>query len=92
MSLRLAASTCVDGIGERTAVAILVRMPEIGRLSREEAAALVGLAPYDDDSGEHRGQHHIEGDRVSGCAPASTLPLCRPRSAGTPSSSPSTNA
>jgi hypothetical protein len=32
----------------RTAVAILVRMPEIGRITREQAAALAGLAPYDE--------------------------------------------
>jgi transposase len=53
----------VDGIGLSTAVAILVRMPEIGRLSREEAAALAGLAPYDDDSGNHAGERHIAGGR-----------------------------
>jgi len=33
----------VDGVGLRTAVAILVRMPEIGRVTREQAAALAGL-------------------------------------------------
>jgi transposase len=53
----------VDGIGLPTAVAILVRMPEIGRISREQAAALAGVAPYDDDSGEVVGVRHIEGGR-----------------------------
>jgi transposase len=53
----------VDGIGLRTAVAILVRMPEIGRLTREQAAALAGLAPYDDDSGDYIGARHIAGGR-----------------------------
>jgi transposase len=53
----------VDGIGPPTAVAILVRLPEIGRISREQAAALAGVAPYDDDSGEHAGTRHIEGGR-----------------------------
>ncbi len=53
----------VDGVGLRTAVAILVRMPEIGHLSREQAAALVGLAPYDRDSGDAVGARHIEGGR-----------------------------
>jgi transposase len=43
----------VSGSGMPTAVAILVRMPEIGQLTREQAAALAGLAPYDDDSGNH---------------------------------------
>src|SRR6202163_757259 len=53
----------VDGIGLPTAVAILVRLPEIGRITREQAAALAGVAPYDDDSGEHAGTRHIEGGR-----------------------------
>ena len=53
----------VPGIGERTALAIVIRMPELGRISREEAAALAGLAPFDHDSGKHRGQRHIAGGR-----------------------------
>jgi transposase len=53
----------VRGIGLRTAVAILIRLPEIGSISPEKAAALAGLAPYDDDSGDHHGQRHIAGGR-----------------------------
>jgi transposase len=53
----------IPGIGERTALALLIRMPELGQISREEAAALAGLAPFDDDSGKHRGQRHIAGGR-----------------------------
>jgi transposase len=53
----------VPGIGERTALALIIRMPELGRISREQAAALAGLAPFDDDSGKHRGQRHIAGGR-----------------------------
>ena len=53
----------VPGIGERTAVAIIVRMPELGRVSREEAASLAGVAPFDDDTGKHHGQRHIAGGR-----------------------------
>jgi transposase len=52
------------GIGERTALAILIRMPELGRISREEAAALAGLAPFDNDSGQHKGQRRIAGGRA----------------------------
>jgi transposase len=54
----------IPGIGERTALAILIRMPELGRVSREEAAALAGLAPFDNDSGQHKGQRHIAGGRA----------------------------
>lgn len=53
----------VPGIGERTALALIIRMPELGRVSREEAAALAGLAPFDDDSGTYKGQRHIAGGR-----------------------------
>jgi transposase len=53
----------IPGIGERTALALLIRMPELGQISREEAAALAGLAPFDDDSGQHKGQRHIAGGR-----------------------------
>jgi transposase len=60
---RLDLIASVDGVGLRTAVAILVRMPEIGRITREQAAALVGVAPYDADSGGHVGLRHIEGGR-----------------------------
>lgn len=63
LALRLDLIESVPGIGLRTAVAILIRMPEIGSLSREKAAALAGLAPYDDDSGDHHGQRHIAGGR-----------------------------
>jgi transposase len=60
---RLALLASIDGIGLPTAVAILVRMPEIGRVTREAAAALAGLAPYDDDSGDRVGARHIAGGR-----------------------------
>ena len=53
----------IPGIGERTAIALILRMPELGHISREQAAALAGLAPFDDDSGQHRGQRHIAGGR-----------------------------
>jgi len=63
LSDRLDLIASVDGVGLRTAVAILVRMPEIGRVTREQAAAIAGLAPYDDDSGLRRGSRHIKGGR-----------------------------
>jgi transposase len=51
-------------LGEITALAILIRMPELGRISREEAAALAGLAPFDNDSGQQKGQRRIAGGRA----------------------------
>jgi transposase len=64
LAKRLALVLSIPGIGERTAIAIIVRMPELGRISREQAAALAGLAPFDDDSGGHHGQRHIAGGRA----------------------------
>jgi len=63
LARRLDLVLSVPGLGERTAIALIIRMPELGRISREEAAALAGLAPYDDDSGMHKGQRHIAGGR-----------------------------
>lgn len=60
---RLSLVLSVPGIGQRTALSLIVRMPELGHVSREQAAALAGLAPYDDDSGKHRGLRHIAGGR-----------------------------
>lgn len=63
LAARLDLMLSVDGVGLPTAVAVLVRMPEIGQLSREQAAALAGLAPYDDDSGDRTGLRRIDGGR-----------------------------
>jgi len=63
LARRLDLVLSIPGIGERTAIALIVRMPELGRVSREQAAALAGLAPYDDDSGKHKGERHIAGGR-----------------------------
>jgi transposase len=54
----------VDGVGLPTALAILVRMPEIGRITREQAASLVGLAPFDDAGADREGERHIAGGRA----------------------------
>ena len=48
------------------AAAVLVaELPELGRLSRRQVAALVGVAPLNRDSGQQRGQRHIGGGRAS---------------------------
>jgi transposase len=64
LAARLDLVLSIPGIGERTALALLIRMPELGRISREEAAALAGLAPFDNDSGQHKGQRRIAGGRA----------------------------
>jgi transposase len=63
LARRLDLVLSIPGIGERTAIALIIRMPELGSVSREQAAALAGLAPFDDDSGTHKGHRHIAGGR-----------------------------
>jgi len=53
----------IPGVGFITAVSILALMPELGTLSHKEAAALAGLAPYNQDSGKKHGQRKIFGGR-----------------------------
>lgn len=60
---RLALVESVQGIGRRTALSLVILMPELGRLTRAEAASLAGLAPFDRDSGQYRGQRRIQGGR-----------------------------
>lgn len=56
--------TSVPGIGKVNAFTLMGRLPELGQLNRKQIAALVGLAPFNDDSGKRRGQRHIRGGRA----------------------------
>jgi transposase len=53
----------VPGLAETTSAILIAGMPELGAVSKEIAAALLGTAPYDDDSGKRRGERHIKGGR-----------------------------
>jgi transposase len=53
----------VQGIGLVTAFSLLSFMPELGTLSDTQAASLAGVAPFNHDSGQFRGQRHIRGGR-----------------------------
>ena len=53
----------VPGLGETVAANLVAGLPELGQVSDKIAAALVGSAPYDDDSGRRRGERHIKGGR-----------------------------
>jgi transposase len=63
LARRMALIESVQGIGRRTALALVILMPELGRLTRAESASLAGLAPFDRDSGQYRGQRRIAGGR-----------------------------
>jgi transposase len=53
------------GVGRLTAAVLLATVPELGTLSRNAAAALVGVAPFNRDSGSLRGKRSIRGGRSS---------------------------
>ena len=53
----------VPGVGPVTMRTLLALLPELGKLSRKEIAALTGLAPFNRDSGKFKGQRHIWGGR-----------------------------
>jgi transposase len=55
--------TSISGVGARTAALLLAQMPELGQLNRREVAALVGVAPFNRDSGKMRGKRTIFGGR-----------------------------
>ena len=51
------------GLGPILQATLAARLPELGTLDRRQIASLVGLAPYNRDSGTWRGQRHIGGGR-----------------------------
>lgn len=53
------------GIGDTTAATLIAELPELGKLNRGEIASLVGLAPFNHDSGKYQGQRRIRGGRAS---------------------------
>jgi transposase len=53
----------ITGIGPQVSRTLLIHLPELGQYTRQKISALVGLAPFNDDSGEHVGQRHIRGGR-----------------------------
>ncbi|MBV8592968.1 MAG: IS110 family transposase [Caulobacteraceae bacterium] len=57
--------TSVPGIGDLTAAALIAWLPELGRIDRRKLSALVGVAPYDNDSGNQKGARHIAGGRFN---------------------------
>lgn len=54
----------VPGIGPVSAATLLADLPELGQLDRKKIAALVGVAPFNRDSGTLRGQRSIWGGRA----------------------------
>jgi transposase len=55
----------VPGVGPVLAHTLIALLPELGHLTRRQIASLVGVAPFDDDSGRRRGARHIAGGRTA---------------------------
>ncbi len=53
------------GIASRISFTLIALLPELGTLSRQQIASLVGVAPFADDSGRRRGGRHISGGRAA---------------------------
>jgi len=53
----------VPGLAGTTSANLIAGMPELGQVCNKIAPALLGVAPYDDDSGRRRGERHIKGGR-----------------------------
>lgn len=53
----------LPGIGPINAASLLLRMPELGRLEHGQAASLIGVAPFNHDSGQYKGMRFITGGR-----------------------------
>jgi transposase len=51
------------GVGPQTSAMLIANLPELGKLNRQEIAALAGLAPWDRSSGKYDGKAHIWGGR-----------------------------
>jgi transposase len=57
--------TSVPGVGVTTASRLVADLPELGKLNRQQVAALVGVAPVNRDSGSMRGKRTTFGGRAS---------------------------
>ena len=64
LSRRDAIIQSIPGFGPVNAASLCAAMPELGSLGRRKAASLFGLAPFDRDSGQHRGSRAIRGGRA----------------------------
>jgi transposase len=53
----------VPGLGGNSAAGTIALLPELGAISNKAAAALLGVAPFDDSSGKHQGRKFIRGGR-----------------------------
>lgn len=60
---RYAILLSIPGIGPLVGLSLLARMPELGSLKKGQSASLLGVAPFDHESGRFKGQRRISGGR-----------------------------
>ena len=53
----------IKGLGQSASTVFISEMPELGTISDNQASALVGVAPFNKDTGTHRGKRHVRGGR-----------------------------
>jgi transposase len=63
LAARFRLLSSLPGIGPINAASLVLRMPELGRLEHGQAASLIGVAPFDHDSGQYKGTRFISGGR-----------------------------
>jgi len=56
--------TSLPGVGAIVAASLVIRMPELGAMKKGQAASLIGVAPFDRDSGQWKGLRFIAGGRA----------------------------
>lgn len=64
LARRFALACSLPGVGQIVAASLVLRMPELGAMGRGQAASLLGVAPFDRDSGNSSSQRHIFGGRA----------------------------
>lgn len=65
--------TSIPGIGKSTAALLVSHVPELGKLTNNETAALIGVCPYSRESGNYKGKSFIRGGRTT---PRNALYMC----------------
>lgn len=63
----------IPGIGKSTAALLVSFMPELGKLNKAKISALVGVCPYDNESGKYKGKKFVKGGRS---IPRKALYMC----------------
>lgn len=64
-SERQAILSSAPGVGDTLIYTLLAELPELGELNNREVSALVGVAPYNRDSGRLKGKRRIQGGRAN---------------------------